>query len=77
LYTIVGPGSYQLRFGVTNWSDEAYQSGLAFAGLALNDVPIDNAVPEPGSWALMLMGFAAIGIVSRRRRPANAVKLAA
>jgi len=26
------------------------------------------AVPEPASWALMLLGFGAIGVVSRRRR---------
>ena len=71
LYNIVTGGTYELRFGVTNWSDTAYQSGLAFAGLKLNDVPIDNgAVPEPGTWAMMLMGFAGIGFAMRRRRTA-------
>lgn len=26
------------------------------------------AVPEPASWAMMLLGFAGIGFVARRRR---------
>ncbi len=68
LYTIGAPGTYELRFGVTNWDDDAYDSGLAFAGLALNDVPIDTgAVPEPATWAMMLIGFGAVGWKLRRR----------
>ena len=27
-----------------------------------------NAVPEPGTWAMMLLGFGAIGYGMRRRR---------
>lgn len=36
---------------------------LAFEGMV--DAP---AVPEPGTWALMLLGFAGVGIVLRSRR---------
>lgn len=32
-------------------------------------VPVQSAVPEPGSWALMLLGFGLIGWRSRRSRP--------
>lgn len=39
-YTFTTPGSYVLELGVVNWSDELYDSGLAFAGTL---VP----VPEP------------------------------
>jgi hypothetical protein len=73
MYTIVGPGSYELRFGVTNWSDTIWDSGLAFAGLKLNDVPIDAAVPELGTWAMMLVGFGAIGVALRRRKAVSAL----
>jgi hypothetical protein len=31
-----------------------------------------NAIPEPGTWALMLLGFATIGLTMRRRRTAAA-----
>ena len=31
--------------------------------------PID-AIPEPSAWALMLLGFAAVGSTARRRRAA-------
>jgi len=29
-----------------------------------------NAVPEPGTWAMMLLGFGAAGFAMRRRRTA-------
>lgn len=45
--------------------------------LALTDggalVPLQNAVPEPESWALMILGFGAVGAAMRRRRVVVAV----
>lgn len=38
----------------------AFSGTLAFA----------QAVPEPGTWAMMLLGFGAIGAFMRRRKPA-------
>ena len=67
-YQIGAAGNYYVRYGVTNWSDSAFDSGLAFDGLALNDVPIPGGVPEPATWAMMIMGFGAIGASMRRRR---------
>ena len=36
-----------------------------------------NAVPEPGSWALMILGFTGIGIALGRRRSADADRVRA
>lgn len=35
--------------------------------------PPTNAVPEPASWAMMLAGFGAIGVITRRRRRIAAI----
>lgn len=35
---------------------------------AANAEIVDTAVPEPASWAMMLLGFGAVGFVMRRRR---------
>lgn len=43
-YEITEAGTYQLRFGAANWSDTAYDTGLAFSGLVL-----DGAVIGDGS----------------------------
>jgi choice-of-anchor C domain-containing protein len=39
-----------------------------FYGAALDSVSVSAAVPEPATWALMLVGFGAIGFGMRRRR---------
>jgi len=66
-YTILTSGTYKLRFGAANFADTAFQSGLAYAGLKINDTPI-GVIPEPATWAMMLMGFGGLGAVLRRRR---------
>jgi hypothetical protein len=47
------------------------QSGISNAGLYLTggEVPHpEGGVPEPSTWAMMLLGFGAIGAAMRRRR---------
>ena len=36
------------------------------------DLNLVGSVPEPGTWAMMLLGFGAIGFAMRRRKPAHA-----
>ena len=74
-YTLADAGLYTIRFGVTNTGDTSFQSGLAFAGVTINDTPI-GVVPEPSTWALMILGFGAIGGAMRRRKASTAVRFA-
>ena len=76
IYSIALSDIYQLRFGVTNFGDSAYDSGLAYAGLTVNDVPVEDvpiigSVPEPATWAMMIVGFGLAGRAARRRRTAQ------
>lgn len=70
-YSIGAAGSYRVAYGTTNVRDTAFDSGLAFDGLAVNDHPVGD-VPEPAAWALMLMGFASLGAALRTRRARTA-----
>ncbi len=67
-YTIETAGDYRLAFGVTNWSDTAFQSGLAYAGVFIDDTPVNPGIPEPTSWAMLIAGFGLVGASARRRR---------
>jgi hypothetical protein len=67
-YTIATAGNYQISFGVTNWDDNAFQSGLAFDGVTIAGTPVIPGVPEPSTWAMMLIGFAGLSLASGRRR---------
>jgi hypothetical protein len=67
-YSVPTSGSYQLFFGVTNWGDTVYDTGLAFAGLTIGGGPIEDGVPEPSTWALLLLGFASLAVGARGKR---------
>ena len=71
-------------FGYTNFSTTATALGvstdLAFnfrhdpTSFALDNVSVtavNGAVPEPATWAMMLIGFGAMGVSMRRRRRTN------
>lgn len=59
-YVIPATGNYYLEVGVVNWSDTAYDSGLAVDGVTVGGVPI-NATPAPPALILAMLGLAAIG----------------
>ena len=56
----IGPGTYTLRVAGTSAVNGSYAGTLSF-----------NAVPEPGTWGMMLIGFGALGFAMRRRRKDN------
>ncbi len=47
-----------------NNGDNSMSSALLVDNVALQA----GAVPEPGAWALMIMGFGGVGAMVRRRR---------
>jgi hypothetical protein len=67
-YQVASDGNYQLVFGVTNWGDTVYDTGLAYSGINIGGNPIGEDVPEPAAWAMMLLGFGAAGAAIRSRR---------
>jgi len=67
-FTILGAGDYVLEFGVVNWADQIYDSGMAFDGITVGGKPIDpDEVPEPASLALLGLGLAGLGAFRRRK----------
>lgn len=66
-YTLAAAGNYILEFGVINFLDNGYQSGLAFDGITIGGDPI-SPVPEPESLAMLLAGLGIITATARRRQ---------
>jgi hypothetical protein len=64
-FTIGTAGNYFLRFGVTNWNDELFDSGLAIDGVTVDGKPIISRTAEPAS--LLLLGIGAMPLLLKRR----------
>jgi hypothetical protein len=68
-YTIASAGSYYLVFGVVNWIDEYYDSGLAFNGVKIDGKPIDvGNTPLPAALPLFASGLGGLGFLALRRK---------
>lgn len=76
VYDIGATGNYKVKFGVTNFLDQIYDSGMAYAGLTIAGEPIGGVVPEPSTWAMMLLGFFGLGSALRRGRRTAALATA-
>ena len=68
LVPFTGAGSYRVAFGGTAPANGAADTG----NLTFQLVP----VPEPATWAMMILGFGAIGMAMRRRRRPALAQLA-
>jgi len=64
---LLGAGSYVLEAGVRDNVDFGGSSQLLVDNFALTAVG-GGGVPEPASWALMILGFGGAGAALRRRR---------
>ena len=80
----INPASTLGGFNQSNvsWSADSISvnwSGLSFTSetILLLDVTFaSTAVPEPGTWAMMLIGFGAMGLYLRRRNGSTRARLA-
>ncbi|MDZ4370872.1 MAG: PEPxxWA-CTERM sorting domain-containing protein, partial [Phenylobacterium sp.] len=61
---VIAAGDYTFEAGISNGTDEYDPSFLILDGITLAEVP------EPGTWALMLMGFLGLGAAMRGHRAA-------
>jgi hypothetical protein len=69
LIPLVAGATNLLTINGTTFGDASYSGTLSFGQTA--------AVPEPATWALMLMGFGAVGFSMRRRRAGSFLPQAA
>jgi hypothetical protein len=70
--TLSGTFAYTLPDAVSN----AGSWGSNEEWAAFNDITTTSAVPEPSTWAMMLLGFAGIGFMAYRRKSKPALMAA-
>jgi hypothetical protein len=58
------------EFGISLNGDDQVTSAT-FSNISLTDSPAVQAVPEPSTWAMMVLGFAGVGLLSYRRTRRN------
>ena len=75
-YTIAASGNYQLEFGVVNWNDTDFDTGMAFDGATIGGAPIGGGgvaqpVPTLNEYTLlaMIVLLGGFGIWYARKRP--------
>jgi hypothetical protein len=75
LVNIFGTDDFAFAFDPTAASQTAFldyflsgSQGVLFSDLSITREVIRGGVPEPATWAMMLLGFGTIGVAMRRRR---------
>lgn len=77
----IGVSDLLLNYTITGGTGRFVDASGAFTGLGTADARLRPstvtlsfaAVPEPSTWAMMLLGFGAVGFAMRRRRSASAI----
>ena len=70
-----GVGTHTLEFAILNDNNPAHM-GVADGPLALRVDALTQAVPEPSTWAMIILGFACVGFLSYRRKPSRGMRFA-
>jgi hypothetical protein len=64
-FTIVAPtGAVALRLG---FNDDIFWDNTGALRVSVDGSTVVSAVPEPSTWAMMIVGFAGIGFMVYRR----------
>lgn len=66
-------GQFAREFNTLANHPEGNGSGFARWGTYIAEVSLANAVPEPGTWMMMIVGFGLVGGAMRRRRTLGVV----
>ena len=70
------PQTFRLSFVATSsastirFQDSSSNNSMSQDG-AIDNVSVTSAVPEPGTWVMMILGFGGLGSAMRRRSAAN------
>ena len=67
----VNPG-----YGIVQFSSDPLGTFGPPPGVALINVTVTEAVPEPSTWAMMILGFVGVGFMAYRRKNTSAFRLA-
>ena len=70
----LGAGTYQLSFVVENFAQNG--GNPSSLDVAINERSGVSAVPEPSTWAMMLLGLLSVGFMAYRRKPSARLRLA-
>lgn len=79
-YDGVGTPNALLSLSFPTITRAVFFSSNGFNSFTVDDVTvggtiINNAVPEPSTWAMMLFGMGAVGVMMRRRRTTTLAKI--